>query len=284
MAWSGQDGGLTGTLRRAALAFEQDLLRSAPPSYLNTRIGPRRTLVRHRVRMAQLLEAKAKAGVTLNDVCLAAVAGALRKLAAIRGEEALPLRAMVPVSMRGEDERRDLGNRISFAFIELPVRARTRAERLRQVHRATSAFKTSGRPAGTWALLGATGLLPDPLKDRTARLASSARVFNLTISNIPGPRLPVYMLGAELSEAYPVVPLGGEHSLSIGMFSHRDHMFFGLYADPDALPEVRELPALLNAEILALSAPPRRPRRRALTARPESTGRGPGRRALRALQ
>jgi diacylglycerol O-acyltransferase len=262
MAASRGDGGLTGTLRRAALAFEQDLLRSAPSSYLNTQIGPQRTLVRHRAPMADLVNAKRRAGMTVNDVCLAAVAGALRRLAALRGEQPSPLRVMVPVSMRTEGQRQDLGNRISFAFIDLPVAVRSRAERLREVHRATASFKSSGRPAGTGALLGAAGLLPDPLKDRTARLASSARIFNLTISNIPGPRVPIYMLGAELSEAYPVVPIADEHSLSIGMFSYCDDMFFGLYADPEALPEVHELPALIDAEIRALArlAKPKRTR------------------------
>ena len=126
------------------------------------------------------------------------------------------------------------------------------------MRRGTAAFKQSGRPAGTGAVLGALGLLPDPVKNRAARLASSARVFNLTVSNIPGPRFPLYMLGAELSEAYPVVPIAEEHALSIGMFSYRDHMFFGLYADPEALPEVRELPALLDREITALARPRRR--------------------------
>jgi diacylglycerol O-acyltransferase / wax synthase len=261
LAGTTRDGGLTGTLRRAALAFEQDLLRSAPASYLNGPIGPSRVLVRHRARMSDLVEAKRRAGVTLNDVCLAAVAGALRNLASLRGERPRPLKVMVPVSVRGESERRELGNRISFAFIELPVAVRSRAERLQQIHRATSAFKTSGRPAGTGALLGAIGLLPDPVKNRAARVASSARVYNLTISNIPGPRQPLYMLGAELVEAYPVVPLGAEHALSVGMFSYRDHLFFGLYADPEALPEVRELPTFLNAEILALSGPRSRPGR-----------------------
>jgi diacylglycerol O-acyltransferase / wax synthase len=276
LAGSPADGGLTGTLRRAAFAFEQDLIRSAPASYLNKPIGPRRVLVRHRARMADIVEAKRKAGVTVNDVCLAAVAGALRKLASLRGEEPRSLKAMVPVSVRGEDERQDLGNRISFAFVELPVSVRSSAERLRLIGAATSSFKQSGRPAGTGALLGALGLLPDPLKDRAARLASSARLFNLTVSNIPGPRFPLYMLGAELEEAYPVVPLGGEHALSIGMFSYRDDLFFGLYADPETLPEVNRLPALLNAEVLALAGTPKR-RRRGPGARPVAPGLTPAR-------
>lgn len=252
--------GIAGTLRRAALAFEQDLLRSAPPSYLNAPIGPRRTLVRHRARMDDIVAAKHRAGATVNDVCLAAVAGALRELARLRGETPRPLKAMVPVSVRADEQRRDLGNRITFAFIQLPAAMRSRAARIQQVRRETAAFKQSGRPAGTGALLGALGMLPDPVKNRAARLASSARVFNLTVSNIPGPRVPVYMLGAELSEAYPVVPLAEQHSLSIGMFSYRDDMFFGLYADPERLAEVDELPRLLDAEITALARPSRRRR------------------------
>ena len=252
--------GVTGTLRRAALAFEQDLLRAAPESFLNGPIGPRRVLVRHRASMTDVVAAKRRAGATVNDVCLTAVTGALRELARLRGESPRPLKAMVPVSLRAEDQRQELGNRFTFAFIQLPVATRSRAGRLEQVRHETAAFKQSGRPAGTGAVLGALGLLPDPVKNRAARLASSARVFNLTVSNIPGPRFPVYMLGAELSEAYPVVPIAEQHSLSIGMFSYRDHMFFGLYADPETLPEVHGLPALLDREITALARPRRRKR------------------------
>jgi WS/DGAT/MGAT family acyltransferase len=200
-------------------------------------------------------------------VCLTAVSGALRELALLRGERPHPLKAMVPVSVRADDQRQDLGNRISFAFIELPVEIASRPGRLARVHAATTAFKASGRPAGTGALLGAVGLLPDPLKNQAARMASSARVFNLTVSNIPGPRFPLYMLGAELTEAYPVVPLAEQHALAIGMYSYRDAMFFGLYADPEALPEVDELPAFLNAEVLALAGPRKRRSRPAHPAR-----------------
>ena len=255
MAGRPGEGGLAGTLKRAALAFEQDLLRPAPSSYLNGPIGPARVLVRHRARMSDIVRAKQHAGATVNDVCLAAVSGALRELALLRRERPHPLKAMVPVSVRSDDQREDMGNRITFAFIELPVEVRSRAGRLERVHQATAAFKTSGRPAGTGAMLGALGLLPDPLKNRAARLASSPRVFNLTVSNIPGPRFPVYMLGAKLSEAYPVVPLADKHSLSIGMFSYMDDLFFGLYADPEVLPEVDALPGFLEREIRALARP-----------------------------
>ena len=274
MAGRPGDGGIAGTFKRAALAFEQDLLRAAPPSYLNAPIGPARVLVCHRARMDDIVQAKRRGGATVNDVCLAAVSGALRELALLRREQPQPLKAMVPVSVRAEGERRDLGNRISFAFIELPVEVRSREGRLERVREASAAFKTAGRATGTGAVLGALGLLPDPLKDRAARLASSRRVFNLTVSNIPGPRFPVYMLGAELREAYPVVPLAEEHALAIGMFSYRDHMCFGLYADPEALPEVRELPRFLDAEVRGLAGPPRRRARAAARpAEPASSAR-----------
>ena len=280
MAASPRETGFTGTLRRAALAFERDMLRPAPPSYLNGPIGPRRALVRHRAQMADLLAARKHGEVKLNDVCLAAVAGALRKLAIARGEEPRPLKAMVPVSTRADDQHDQLGNRISFAFVDLPVDARTRVGRLRRIHEATAEFKRSGRPQGTEAVLGALGLLPAPLKGTAARFAASPRVFNLTVSNVPGPRFPLYMLGAELQEAYPVVPVAEGHALSIGMFSYRDSMFFGLYSDPEALPDAERLPELLNAEIRALARPPRsRPR----AGRPGRVRATRDRRQLRAL-
>jgi WS/DGAT/MGAT family acyltransferase len=253
--------GLAGTLRRAALAVEHDLLRPAPRSYLNVPISPERTLVRCSAAISDIARARRESGATINDVCLAAVGGALRRLALLRGDPPEPLKVMVPVSIRQEDQRQELGNRISFAFIDLPVHLRSSHARLEHVQAATAEFKRSGRAAGTDAVLSMLGSLPSLLKDRAANLAASPRMYNLTISNIPGPPSPVYMLGAELREAYPVVPLADGHSLSIGMFSYLDRIFFGLYADPRALPQVGTLPRALESSILALA---RRRRSRAV--------------------
>jgi len=159
---------------------------------------------------------------------------------------------MVPVSVRTEEERADLGNRISLAFVDLPVQLSSPAARLAAVHLATAAFKASGKPAGAEALFAALGMLPGALRTPAARMVGSARVYNLTVSNIPGPRFPLYVLGAELEEAYPVVPLAEDHSLSVGIFGYRDHLHFGLYGDPDALPDVTALPGALSAALLAL--------------------------------
>lgn len=267
---------LAGTLRRAALAVGDDLLRPAPASFVNVPIGPRRTLAGQRVRIHDLVETKRAGGATLNDVCLAAVAGAMRELALARGQVPGPLKAMVPVSVRADAEQRDLGNRISFAFVDLPVNLRSPRARLEDLHRQTTAFKDSGRPAGTEMLLAGIGRLPVPVQARAARIAGSSRVYNLTVSNVPGPRVPVYMLGCELLEAYPVVPLSDDHALSIGIFTYREHAHFGLYADPEALPDVHRLPDALNASVLALARD-----LSSRTARPRALGRAdhPPRRA-----
>jgi WS/DGAT/MGAT family acyltransferase len=245
-------GRIADTLRQTALAVEADLLRPAPASFVNAPIGPRRTLLRAEVSIPRLLAIKQAAGVTLNDVCLAAVAGAMRELSLSRRELPQPLKTMVPVSVRSEDQRGDLGNRISFAFVELPAQLRSPAEQLARVHAQTSAFKRDARPAGTEMLLGALGALPAPLKDAAARAAASPRVYNLTVSNVPGPRVPVYMLGAELVAVHPVVPIPEGHALSVGIFTYRDTAFFGLYADPEALPDVGRLAPSLSASVLAL--------------------------------
>jgi diacylglycerol O-acyltransferase len=243
---------LAGTLRRAALAVGEDMLRPAPASYVNAKIGPRRRLVGYTTPLEGMLEVKRAQDATLNDVALTVVAGALRELAHASGRVPRALKVMVPVSMRTTDEAASLGNRISFVFVELPVDLHRPLDRLAAVKEATKAFKRDGRASGGEVVMSALGMLPEPLKDRAAKLASSPRMYNLTVSNVPGPRVPVYLLGAELIEAYPVIPLPEGHALSIGMFSYRDRLCFGAYADPSALPAVNALPGALSASVLEL--------------------------------
>lgn len=262
---------LAETVTRVAAVVRDDMLTPAPVSGVNVPIGPQRTLVRHQADMSAIRRAcrrprlaEAPTGgerITINDVYLAAVAGALRTVALRRGEAPQPLKVMVPVNLRDESEHGgDGGNRIAFSFIELPLHVASADARLMRVHESTAAFKRSQRPAGSHAMLSAIGLLPNPLKSLAARFAASPRTYNVTISNIPGPRDPLYMLGACLEEAYPVVPLSEDHALSVGVFGYLDHAHFGFYADPRALPDVSRLPEAIAAEIRALAGP--RPRRR----------------------
>ena len=128
-------GRIAGTLRRAALATSEDLLRGAPSSALNARIGPRRTLIRHSIELEAVREIRAREGGTVNDVCLAVATGALRDRTLERGDEPSPLKAMVPVNVRADEESGALGNRISLAFVNLPLdtpHARTQLTRIRR--------------------------------------------------------------------------------------------------------------------------------------------------------
>jgi hypothetical protein len=137
--------------------------------------------------------------------------------------------------------------------IRLPVHLSSARERLEWVRTETGRMKTSGRAEGTQMLYAAGGLLPAPLRGPVVNVMSSPSVFNLTVSQSPGPRRAVHVLGCELEEVYSVVPIADRHALAIGMVRYRNDLFFGCYADPDALPDVYEFPKLFEAELHALS-------------------------------
>jgi diacylglycerol O-acyltransferase len=258
---------------RVLLAAREDILPRAPASALNVPIGSRRSLVGYHAPRTVVRAARSRGG-TLNDVGLTVVAGALRALALRRGEPpTAPLKAMVPVSMRRADEAGP-GNRIALVYIRLPVNLASPHERLDWVRAQTARLKGSGRPEGTQTVYGMAGLLPAPLRSPLTRAMASGRSFTLTISQSPAPRGPLHMLGCELQEVFSVVPIAQEHALAIGLVRYRQELFFGCYADPDALPEARELPALLEAEMNALgrAAPPPAPANRTVDARPFQHG------------
>jgi diacylglycerol O-acyltransferase / wax synthase len=236
---------------RVLQSAREDLLPRAPDSTLNAPIGARRTLVGYHAPRAALRRARGGGG-TVNDIGLTVVAGALRALALRRGEEPrAPLKAMVPVSMRRGGEIGP-GNQISMVYIQLPINLASPDERLEWVRAETQHLKGSHRAENMQTLYAAGGLLPVPLRSLVTRAMASPRVFNLTVSQSPGPRGAVYMLGGELQEVYSVVPISAGHALAIGMVRYRQELFIGCYADPDALPEVRDLPALLEDEMRTL--------------------------------
>jgi WS/DGAT/MGAT family acyltransferase len=260
---------VAGTVRRAALSLADDALRPAPPSYLNVPIGPRRTLVKHRVPIHRAERLKQHYGVSLNDVILAIAAGALRRLAVALSEPPEHLRVMIPVSVRRADDADADGNRITFAFIELPVAERDPAGRVERIRAQTLELKESGRIAGTELLLRSAGSLPEPLKRRAARLAASPRLYNLTVSNVPGPRIPLYAAGARVASIYPVIPVPDGHAFSLGVLSYGGGLHFSAYADPGVLGRMTRFPAMLEdaveevAVAAGVEARPRLRRRRA---------------------
>jgi diacylglycerol O-acyltransferase len=239
--------------RRIATAVAEDVLPPAPSSQLNGRIGTRRTLIGFHAPRALLRAARGNGG-TLNDVGLTAVAGALRTLALRRGDTPdEPLKTMVPVSMRRIGEE-DAGNQIAMVYMPLPIHLPTSAGRLEFVREQTALLKHTERPENTQAFVQAAGLVPPPLRTPVVRALATPRQFNLTVSQSPAPRGSLYLLGCELEEVYSVVPIAQGHALAIGMVRYRNELFFGCYADPVALPEVHDLPRLLEAELEELAA------------------------------
>jgi diacylglycerol O-acyltransferase len=167
----------------------------------------------------------------------------------------------VPVSVRSSDSDGDdgLGNRIAFVFVDLPCDEPDPLRRLATVAAEMGARKASGEPEGADVLLRLLAYAPRTLQHMFSRLASSPRTFDLTVSNIPGPREPLWMLGCELREAYPVVPTADQHTVSIGLTTVRDDVFLGVYADREALPEADRLAELIDEsfeELRELAAEP----------------------------
>ncbi len=237
------------TMRRAALQVAEDVVRPAPPSFLNRDIGPKRSLVCERMALDRLLRIKEDRNVKLNDVVLAVVSGALRRFADLHGAESKPLRAMVPVSVRGEESG---GNQITFAFLDLPLDESRPLRRLSVIHGATKELKESGRIAGSEVILRGAGQLPGFLKERAARMAASPRMYNVTVSNVPGPRIRLYAAGCEVEAIYPVIPITEGHALAIGVLTYSDSVHFACYVDPEALPAAAGLSKLIEESVCEL--------------------------------
>ncbi len=230
--------GLASRARRAAAALLDAARPARPIPQLNPPISPLRRLGLLARPVDDLTRIKGAFGVKLNDVLLAASAGGVRAFLKKRGESPVPLKTMVPVNVRGSGEADQLGNRISFMFVDLPCDEPDPVRRLREIHAATSDRKRDGKPEGADDVVRSLGFVPSPIQRAVSRLIASPRTFNLTVSNIPGPSQPLYMHGCPLAEAYPVVPIPERHALSIGVTTVGEDAFFGLYADPESLPGV----------------------------------------------
>ena len=177
---------------------------AAPPSPLNVDIGSYRRLAILRSDLGQFKEIKNELGGTVNDVVLAAVAGALGRYLRARGHstQELELRAMVPISVRAADEHGDLGNRVSSFMAPLPVYAEDPVERLRLVSATMGDLKESKQAVGATMMTQLSDFAPPTIAGQAARLQSAQRFFNLVVTNIPGPQFSLYLLGT---------PDGGDH-------------------------------------------------------------------------
>ncbi len=227
----------------------------APKLPLNVEIGSHRRFAWVRSDLAHFKKVKDALGGTVNDVVLAVVAGALRGWLQRRGIriEGLELRAQVPVSIRAEDERGQLGNRLAVMRAPLPVYIADPVRRLRTVTEAMRGLKQSKQALGAEVISRFNDFAPPTLLAQAARINFSTRLFNLVVTNVPGPQVPLYVLGRELEDCFPVGFLPPNQALFVAIMSYNGGINFGLLADYDAIDDIDALVQGIEGAIAELN-------------------------------
>jgi WS/DGAT/MGAT family acyltransferase len=224
-----------------------NLPRPAPRSPLNHAPGRHRRFAVQRVALERVKAVKDTYSTTVNDVVLAITADATGRFLRSRGTDTdgLWLKAMVPVSVRVDDQRAELGNKVASVFVSLPMFEMDAVERLEVCREAMSEVKQSQHAVGAEFLIGLTQFAPPTIHAAASRLAARARLFNFLVTNIPGPQIPIYCLGARLIGAFPFTPLAPNHTYAVGIVSIDGWLNFGFTADWDTLPDIENVTGFL---------------------------------------
>ena len=268
--------GLRARLRAARDAVGWGLARVSETP-LNQPVGPHRRFDWFSMDLAEVKAVKNRLGGTLNDLVLATVAGAIRRFLERRRVhvDSLDFRVMAPVSMRAPDERGTLGNRVSAWMVPMPLEERDPLRRLESIRKVTAELKESGQAMGAEVLSQVGEWTPSTLLSLGARLATRALPFNLVVTNVPGPQVPLYMLGAKMLDNYGLIPLTDNLCLGVVLFSYAGKLCWGFTAEWDLIPDLHDFVGDVETSFrelrdAAASAPPvgeRKPKRRRRTAR-----------------
>jgi diacylglycerol O-acyltransferase len=236
-------------------------LNPAPDTPLNVPIGPHRRFAFVRNELSDFKRVKDGLGGTVNDVVLTVVAGALRTWLRSRGvrTEGLELRALVPVSIRGQDEHHQLGNRIAAMRGPLPVYVEDPVARLAVVREAMDGLKDSKQAVGAEVLAGVQSFAPPTVLAQASRINFSTRLFNLIVTNVPGPQFPLYVLGRRLQDIFPIAFLPRNHALAVAIMSYNGGIDFGLLGDYDAVPDLDDISDHLGDALAELVAAAKKP-------------------------
>ena len=218
-------------------------VRSAPQTPLNQPISPHRRYGWVNASLATFKQIKNGLDGTINDAVLTTVSLGLGRWLRRRGTDTsgLTLTAMVPVSVRTEGESGQLGNRVSALWAPLPVYEEDPAAAFKSISKKMGDLKHSDQAVGADTLTELAGFAPPTIASQAARLQSRQRLFNLVVTNVPGPQVPLYLLGRQLTALYPVVPLTKNTALGVAAMSYCGRLSFGLLADYDALPDLGDV-------------------------------------------
>jgi diacylglycerol O-acyltransferase len=226
--------------RRALSVVVRDEVVAAPHTSLNDPIGTHRRIAAVTADIEELKWIKRELGGTVNDVVLAAVTGGLRRLLAERGETPPDegLRAMVPVNVRGATEHMALGNRVSSLFVRLPVSEPDPVARYLATRFETNKLKQTGEAEGSSAIVEFGALMPPALHAAVARSLFATRLFNVTVTNIPGPPETLYAFGCAMDQVFGLVPLAAAHAVGVAVVSYAGEVTFTIAADHDTVPDI----------------------------------------------
>jgi WS/DGAT/MGAT family acyltransferase len=255
-------GGILG-LNRGDGGVIRTTLGRAPATPFNKPITAHRRFAFRSVDLAVVKAVKNAYGVSVNDVVMAMCAGALRRW--LSDHDALPeaaLVAMIPVSVRDEASKGSLGNKVSAMLATLPTNVDDPEERLAIVHEATKVAKSQQAAIPQGLVENITAFYPPALTARAARVVFATGVlhrvppFNVCISNVPGPNVPVYLAGAKLLANYPVSVITDGQGLNITLVGYLGQLHFGLVGCRELVPDIDTLTGYLvdELELLAKAA------------------------------
>ncbi|MGH9885915.1 MAG: WS/DGAT/MGAT family O-acyltransferase [bacterium] len=215
----------------------------ASPTPLNREIGPHRRFEHFALEIARVKALKDKLGGTLNDVVLATVAGGMRRFLTRRLVDvgSLDFRVSTPVSVRSTSEQAVLGNRISAWILPLPVGEPDPLRRLERIRASTRQLKDSNQALGADLLSAVTEWTGTTLLSLGTSFQDLGRPHNLIVTNVPGPQVPLYLVGAPLLESYPIAPLFQNQAVIVALFSYAGRLFWGLNADAERMPDLADL-------------------------------------------
>lgn len=271
--------GLLNPQTRAAIPQMAGLLPAvvAPPTVLpfNGAMSGQQQVAWSEFSFAHARAIRAACNGTVNDVVLTILSGAVARYAAAHGQDLTgrSVRFMVPVSLRQKEQRGALGNLISVLPVEIPLDVADPLERFQHVKQKTAALKVARVAEGLGALGAAYGMLPAPVQHLVGSLAQTpVPPFNMIATNVPGPQVPLYLLGQKMLAHYPYVPIGYAIGLGCAIFSYDQKIFFGLSTDAQTMPDVTQFKRLLDESFAELStragvplqkndAPPATPRK-----------------------
>jgi diacylglycerol O-acyltransferase len=257
-------GDLVGTTAEDSRALAKLLL--TPPEHDNVLRGElgvgQKVTWTDRISLDQVKAIGHATGTTVNDVLVAAITGALRRYLIDRHSLVDELRAMVPFNLRPLDQPlpRELGNRFGLVYLQLPVGIRGRRQRLDEIHRRMNSIKRSPEGAVSYGILGVIGLTPPQIEQRLVDMFASKSTLVLT--NVPGPRQPVYFAGTRVAGVIPWVPAGGSIGLGVSIFSYAGRVTVGIRVDAGVIPDPAAIVEAFEHELREMARLGKRPKPR----------------------